>query len=386
MAACARCCAVLALAALLQLGLLVRMTVRWPGRRDGFQEGAVPVWRNGRVPLANRLLDYLLPISFDLAEIALCPVDGSDVACVDAGRAKEAASRAGFNATPGYDFEAWTFPAGARTASAVVLRPRRAHFFPEAAGADARGGPRVVVWFHGGGLNIGGAEDTYAVPLVDALVRRLGPARTLVVASVEYALAPERPFPAAADDALAALEGVLARFPDAAHVSVAGASAGAYLALVAAYRGRAAGLRVDSLFLDSPFLKDGHCGGTAPPRGEGSFAANGWMRLPSTAWLDWSWRAYLAGRDMADYAMGACDADNWRSVGGPPPAVILTGSGDPLRDAAHELAATYAAAGGAATLVEARAAHCVAFLFDGAAVARAHNLYADLLLGECAPG
>ena len=103
MAACARCCAVLALAALLQLGLLVRMTVRWPGRRDGFQDGAVPVWRNGRVPLANRLLDYLLPISFDLAEIALCPVDGSDVACVDAGRAKEAASRAGFNATPGYD-------------------------------------------------------------------------------------------------------------------------------------------------------------------------------------------------------------------------------------------------------------------------------------------
>ena len=100
----------------------------------------MPVWRNGRVPLANRLLDYLLPISFDLAEIALCPVDGSDVACVDAGRAKEAASRAGFNATPGYDFEAWTFAAGARNASAVVLRPRRAHFFPEAAGAEPRGG------------------------------------------------------------------------------------------------------------------------------------------------------------------------------------------------------------------------------------------------------
>ena len=56
----------------------------------------MPVWRNGRVPLANRLLDYLLPISFDLAEIALCPVDGSDVACVDAGRAKEAASKAFF--------------------------------------------------------------------------------------------------------------------------------------------------------------------------------------------------------------------------------------------------------------------------------------------------
>ena len=39
-----------------------------------------------------------------------------------------------------------------------------------------------------------------------------------------------------------------------------------------------------------------------------------------------------------------------------------------------------------AALVEAREAHCVAFLFDGAAVARAHDLYADLLLGECAPG
>jgi acetyl esterase len=60
-------------------------------------------------------------------------------------------------------------------------------------------------------------------------------------------LAPEHPFPAASDDAEAALRWVLAHAAalggDASHIAVAGDSAGAQLALVAARRVKAAKVR-----------------------------------------------------------------------------------------------------------------------------------------------
>src|SRR2546423_1700434 len=56
----------------------------------------------------------------------------------------------------------------------------------------------VVVFFHGGGWVIGSIESH------DATCRSLANASGCIIVSVEYRLAPEHKFPAAADDAYAA--------------------------------------------------------------------------------------------------------------------------------------------------------------------------------------
>ena len=89
-----------------------------------------------------------------------------------------------------------------------------------------------LVWFHGGGL-VAGDLDTHEV-----ICRHLAAGSGCRVLSVAYRLAPEHPFPAAAQDAVAALAGVLDRADtfgfDPALIAVGGDSAGGGLAAVAA--------------------------------------------------------------------------------------------------------------------------------------------------------
>jgi acetyl esterase len=104
-------------------------------------------------------------------------------------------------------------------------------YVPAAAGT---GPPPIVVWLHGGGWVLG-SIDSYR-----ALARRLASASGAVVLSVGYRLAPEHPFPAAVQDAVAAVcwaaaEGGRAG-GDPARVAVAGDSAGGNLAAVVARR------------------------------------------------------------------------------------------------------------------------------------------------------
>src|SRR5207302_3730804 len=58
----------------------------------------------------------------------------------------------------------------------------------------------VIVYFHGGGWVVGSIADS------DAFCRRFAQGTGSVVVSVDYRLAPEHRFPAAIDDAFAALE------------------------------------------------------------------------------------------------------------------------------------------------------------------------------------
>ena len=90
----------------------------------------------------------------------------------------------------------------------------------------------LLVYFHGGGWIFGSVDD------FDGVCRRLAERSGVRVLSVDYRLAPEHPFPAAYDDAVAAtlwaLDHAADLGADPAHVGVGGDSAGGALAAGAA--------------------------------------------------------------------------------------------------------------------------------------------------------
>ncbi|MCX4095817.1 alpha/beta hydrolase [Nocardia sp. alder85J] len=90
---------------------------------------------------------------------------------------------------------------------------------------------RILLWFHGGGYVMGSAEGY--TPAAAGLSRALG----VAVLCPDYRLAPENPFPAALDDAVAVLDTVIATH-GSAHTVVGGDSAGGGLTLAALARTR----------------------------------------------------------------------------------------------------------------------------------------------------
>ena len=91
----------------------------------------------------------------------------------------------------------------------------------------------VYLHFHGGGLVLGAPE------LNDASNAHLSRALGIAVVSVDYALAPEHPYPAACDDAHAVATWLVANAGDdfgASRLILGGESAGAYLAVVTLLR------------------------------------------------------------------------------------------------------------------------------------------------------
>ena len=181
-----------------------------------------------------------------------------------------------------------------------------------------------LVWFHGGGL-VAGDLDTH-----DTICRHLAAGSGCRVLSVAYRLAPEHPFPAAAEDAIAALADVLDRAAafgfDPERIAVGGDSAGGGLATVAARAMRdRPGARPALQALLCPVL-DAR-GDTDSRRA----FANGFG-------LD----AALMARDLADLGgghFGTLDLDDPRlsplhasGLGGLPPALIHTAQCDPLCD------------------------------------------------------
>jgi acetyl esterase len=99
----------------------------------------------------------------------------------------------------------------------------------------------TVVFIHGGGW-MWGSLDTY-----DGLARQIAQRSGLRCLSIEYALAPEHPFPAPLDDCIAAVRWALAEGAsfglDAQRLAVAGDSSGANLALATCLALRDSGLR-----------------------------------------------------------------------------------------------------------------------------------------------
>jgi acetyl esterase len=97
----------------------------------------------------------------------------------------------------------------------------------------------TIVWFHGGGWTTGSLETG------DIVARALCSGTPAVVVSVDYRLSPEHPWPAATDDAAAALQWAAAHIGelggDPARRAVGGDSAGGNIAAVAAQLARDSG-------------------------------------------------------------------------------------------------------------------------------------------------
>jgi acetyl esterase len=185
----------------------------------------------------------------------------------------------------------------------------------------ADGRPRgLLVYFHGGGWVVGDL-DTH-----DAVCRLLAREVDVVVLAVDYRRAPEHRFPAAVDDALAAVRWA-ARAPevlgiDPARIAVAGDSAGGNLAAVVAQQTRDGGPRLAAQLLVYPV--------TDLSRKHPSYALFPTGFFLTAAEMAWYRRHYLpdeaAARDPRASPLLAAD------LGSLPPAMVLTAGFDVLRD------------------------------------------------------
>jgi acetyl esterase len=196
------------------------------------------------------------------------------------------------------------------------------------------GSQPLVVFFHGGGF-IAGSLDSH-----DGTARELAAKTDAVVASVDYRLAPEAPFPTPLEDCYAALQWAVANAgtlgADSSRVAIAGDSAGGNLAAAVALVNRdrdAIALRAQLLIY--PVID--------PACDTPSMTANGEGYMLTADSMRWMWSQYLADPAHRDHPYVRPTAAE--SLAGLPPAIIITAEFDPLRDEGEAYAAALTAAG-----------------------------------------
>lgn len=196
----------------------------------------------------------------------------------------------------------------------------------------------AVVYFHGGGWVLG------SIATHDSVCRLLAQQSRATVISVDYRLAPEHPFPAAVDDAVAVTTWVLTTAPayvDPCRVAVAGDSAGANLAAAAALALRDTDHPpIRAQLLVYPAVDAAM---TAPSYGE-----NGSGPFLSRDNMAWFYRHYQAEADATDWRLSPLRASDLSGVA---PALVITAELDPLRDEGEAYAMALAQHGVDATAV-----------------------------------
>ena len=199
----------------------------------------------------------------------------------------------------------------------------------------------ALLWIHGGGYCLGSMEaDDH---MVRQMVREVG----LVVISVDYRLAPEHPFPAALNDATAALQWLADNTDtlavDPARIAIGGISAGAGLAAGLALHTRdKTDIQLAFQFLLCPMIDD-RC-----------VTASSRMITDKRVWNRDSnliaWKHYLHRdktseqelyKDVSEYAA----ASRATSLSGLPSAYIAVGSVDAFVDENRDYAQRLQAAG-----------------------------------------
>lgn len=198
----------------------------------------------------------------------------------------------------------------------------------------------VVMMFHGGGWVLGDLETA------DCQSREVCNGAGVVVASVDYRLAPEHRCPAAAEDcyrATAWTAGHAAEFDgDARRLAVAGDSAGGNLAAVVAQLARDRGGPAIAFQLLVYPVTDGRL--NTP-----SFRENAEGYLLTAESMRWFWNQYAPSTEERLHPCAspllATDLSNL------PPALVMTAQFDPLRDEGEAYAAALGAAGVAAETI-----------------------------------
>ena len=206
-------------------------------------------------------------------------------------------------------------PAPAGTLRTRLVRPR-------AGGAALL---PVLAFFHGGGWCIGDL-DTH-----DAACRQLAAEAGCAVLSVDYRLAPEHPFPAAVEDCFAALRFLAAEGSglglDPARIAVGGDSAGGNLAAVAAIQARDAGIALKGQVLIYPATDF-----SAVRPSHEDFAEGFLLTRDSMAWFGGNYLPESRHRDWHASPILAPDLTRL------PPAIVIVGACDPLRDESRDYA------------------------------------------------
>jgi acetyl esterase len=208
---------------------------------------------------------------------------------------------------------------------------RARHYVP----VNTSGTEPLLVFFHGGGFVVGDL-DTH-----DGLCRLLCRDAGMHVLSIDYRLAPEHKAPAAGQDCYAAyrwaLEHAAELGADPTRIAVGGDSAGGNLAAVVSQQARNDGVQLPVLQLLMYPVVDFN----SETRSKTLFADGFFLTKKD---MDWFQAQYLedAPIDEADPRVAPLLAED---LSGLPPALLLTGGFDPLRDEGNQYAAKLAAAG-----------------------------------------
>lgn len=193
----------------------------------------------------------------------------------------------------------------------------------------------VIVYFHGGGWVFGSVERS------DGVCRRMANHCGCIVASVDYRLAPENPFPKALDDCFAAIQWVTENASlfggDPHHIIVAGESAGGNLAAAVALMARdLKGPKLAAQVLFYPVitsnLDDGvyaHC-------------ADQYYLTKDDMIEFWNMYANSLESKHNPYA----SLDYAQDLSGLPPAIVITAEHDPLCEEGEKYALRLEQSGG----------------------------------------
>ncbi len=193
---------------------------------------------------------------------------------------------------------------------------------------------RAVLYLHGGGY-VMGSINTHR-----DLIGRLSRAAQARVLALNYRLAPEHPFPAAVEDALAGYRYLLGSGLKPARMAVAGDSAGGGLTLATLVAARDAGIQLPAAAVClSPWVDFEGLGESMKTRAHvDPIASAEGTRLLA--------QAYLAGKDPRTPLAAPLYAD----LKGLPPLLIQVGDHETLLDDSNRVAARAKAAGIKVTL------------------------------------
>jgi epsilon-lactone hydrolase len=180
----------------------------------------------------------------------------------------------------------------------------------------------VVLYFHGGVYALG---DAFAAADLASQVGRRTRAKVI---SVDYRLAPEHPYPAAVDDALAAYDALLHNGTAPSDIAFAGESAGGGLAIATVVNARDHGLPLPAAaFVMSPYADLTLAGTTMDTKRAVDPLLSRELLQPAVTY-------YASGHDAALGLISPVFAD----LSGLPPLLIQAGTHEVLLDDAVRLA------------------------------------------------